>query len=67
MVLRQHLSLSFFKKISSWWSGTLDRWGRKKEEGFSAQGPIYGSQDKTDSPKEIPSRRVELEDTSHFQ
>ena len=31
MILTQHLSLSFLEKISSWWSGTLDRWGGKKE------------------------------------
>ena len=67
MILMQHLSLSFLEKISSWWSGTLDRWGGKKEEGLTAQGPIYEGQAKTDSPMEIPSKQVELKDTSHFQ
>ena len=67
MILMQHLSLSFLEKISSWWIGTLDRWGGKREEGLTAQGPIYDGQAKTDSPIEIPSKQVEFKDTSHFQ
>lgn len=67
MILMQHLSFSFSEKISSWWSGTLDRWGRKKEEGLTAQGPVYGGQAKTGSPMEIPTKQVERKDTSHFQ
>lgn len=66
MILMQHLSFSFSERISSWWSGTLDRWGRKKRRG-SRPGPVYGGQAKTGSPMEIPTKQVEHKDTSHFQ